>query len=706
MYISARERKLLDILLAKEDGTTVNNLANAMEVSARTVHRDLKGVEDILKEYGLELLKKSGSGIQVSGTQEAKEKLILYLYNLSHNEYTPEERQTFILSALLESNEPVKLLSLASELNVTIATISNDLNKVSERIEPYGLTLIRKRGYGIEIEGTETAKRRVMSSVILQNMNEFEFLSLIKENIQKKSSKVIHTITDRLLGLVDKTKLLIIEKHVEKIRNELPYSIADSAYIGLVVHLALALERVSQGENIKFDETYLANLKNTKEYSLAKKIVDDLEEAFVMKIPHGEIGYITMHLMGAKLRHDQDFLIEDTNLQLGMKAQELIRYVGAEIGQDLTYHQSLLQGLIAHLGPALYRIKENMGISNPLLERIQEDYKDLFFILENGVKNIFPELLVPKEEIGYLVIHFASALLKSERTPEFRALVICSTGIGTSKILSSKIEKEIPEIRHIKNISLFELDQIDIDNYDIIISTIPLKNYHGNYILVSPILSKEEIGKIKQYLWKTTNHQNQQQILKQNNAIDNHGEQSFTYLQRSQSYLSPILTILERFCLEDITGELTTEQALQVACKRLFEKKIVINHNTLVSQLLEREKLGGLGIPGTSLGLYHVRSDTVLAPSFTLYQLEKPILIKAMDDSIIPLTRVLLMISPENPSGETLEVLSQISSLIIKDEESIKLFESKTEKEIFSYLANSFANYLDNKTKELKEKAK
>lgn len=696
MYISARERKILDILLEKEEGTTVNNLAVAMEVSARTVHRDLKGVEDILKEYNLELIKKSGSGIQVTGEKEAREQLILYLYNLSHNEYTPEERQTFILSALLESNEPVKLLSIANELNVTIATISNDLNKVSERIEPYGLTLLRKRGYGIEIEGTETAKRRVMSSVIIQNINEFEFLTLIKENIQKKSSKVIHTITDRLMGLVDKKRLLIIEKQVEKIKNELPYSIADSAYIGLVVHLALALERVHQGENIKFDEQYLENLKNTKEYSMAKRIVDDLENAFKMKIPHGEVGYITMHLLGAKLRHDQDYLIEDSNIQLGIKAQNLIRYVGEEVGRDLTNHQSLFQGLMAHLGPAIYRISENMGISNPLLSRIESDYQDLFTIMEKAVKSIFPELSVPKEEIGYLVIHFASALLKAEAKHEFNALVICSTGIGTSKILATKLEKEIPEIKKIKNISLFELDHMDVEQYDVIISTIALNNYHGQYILVSPILSNEEIKKIKQFLWNSDLEQ-KEKLLKKNLTTGYSGIDAFQYLQGIQSHLAPILTVLERFEFEILHSVSSTKEALMKAGKRLFDEKIITDIDGWVEDLISREKLGGLGIPETTLGLYHARSPHVLYPSFTIFQLERPLRIKAMDDSTIELTRILLMVAPESPSGETMEILSQISSFIIKDQDSLIMFETKTKEDIFSYLAKNFADFIDTK---------
>ncbi|WP_342043536.1 HTH domain-containing protein [Bacillus sp. OTU2372] len=58
MYISARERQILEILLKTTDETTVKDLADLIGVSGRTIHRDLKNIEDILDEYNLTLQKK------------------------------------------------------------------------------------------------------------------------------------------------------------------------------------------------------------------------------------------------------------------------------------------------------------------------------------------------------------------------------------------------------------------------------------------------------------------------------------------------------------------------------------------------------------------------------------------------------------------------------------------------------------------------
>ncbi|GAA3330952.1 hypothetical protein GCM10020331_085540 [Ectobacillus funiculus] len=145
---------------------------------------------------------------------------------------------------------------------------------------------------------------------------------------------------------------------------------------------------------------------------LLKKIIRQLEKAFQVEIPVAEIGYITMHLRGAKLRHDKEYLIEDSSLQTAIHAKLLIQYVSDQLDQDLTNNGSLLQGLVVHLKPALYRIKHNMGISNPLLHKVKGDYPELFAIVKHAMTKTFHELIVPDEEIAYVVMHFWVCLIR------------------------------------------------------------------------------------------------------------------------------------------------------------------------------------------------------------------------------------------------------------------------------------------------------
>jgi mannitol operon transcriptional antiterminator len=705
MYISARERQVLEILLTEKDEITVKDLADQIGVSGRTVHRDLKNVEDILVEYNLSLQKKSGVGVQITGDKSKIRELELFLFNLFHTEYTPDERQTIILCELLETNGPVKLLGLANDLNVTIATVSADLTKLEERLQHFGLSLIRKRGYGVEIEGDEGAKRRAMSHLISEYLDESEILSLARENIQKRSTQQINTISERLLGLVEKQKLLIVEKIVDSIVQELPFAMADSAYIGLVVHLALAVERIQKGEGITINRAYLENQQETKEYKFAEKIVVELENVFKINIPQAEVAYITMHLKGAKLRHDNEYLIEDSSFQVAIKARNLIELVERQVGMDLSRNRSLFEGLVMHLKPAVYRIKEKMGISNPLLDKIKRDYTELFSIVKQAVNQVFHEIYVPDEEIGYLVMHFGAVVLGNKELENFKTLVICSSGIGTSKMLVTRLKKEFPELKQVQNVSVMEFKKMKTTDYQLIISTIPIPDYHLEYILVSPILNKEEIERIRSFINEQIivngSEENLSMALSKRNTKKN-ANKLIEEMDRIQEYAHTISLVLKGFDVSNVSDMLTTEEIINKACRELFEKETVNNIESVIEAINEREKLGGMGIPGTEMALFHTRSSHILKPIFTIYFTQDPIGVTGMDQMKMEMKYLVLLLSPESASESALEVLSYLSTLLIENDESISVFQSHDKGKIGTLLTARLDQFFNEKLNEIR----
>lgn len=701
MYISARERQILEILLTEKNEVTVKDLAVQIGVSSRTIHRDLRNVEDILEEYHLTLQKKSGVGIQVTGEKNDIQELELFLFGLSHTEYTPDERQTVIFCDLLESDGPVKLLGLANDLNVTVATISNDLNKLEEHLQKFGLFLIRRRGYGVEIVGPEDAKRRAMRNVIADNLDESEILSLTKESIQKRSSHQINTISERLLGLVEKKKLHIIEKVIDSISEDLPYSMADSAYIGLVVHLALAVERIQKGEGINIDTSYLETQQSTKEYKFAQKIVAQLEQVFQIKIPLAETGYITMHLKGAKIRHDNEYLTEASDLQVAIKTKSLIEGVGNLLDIDLQSSRSLFEGLVMHLKPALYRLKQKMGISNPMLDKVKKDYGDLFTVVKKAVEQVFHEFTVPDEEIGYLVMHFGAAILGYKEMKDLKTLVICSSGIGTSKMLVTRLQKEFPELKQIQNISVMEFKKMNPLDYQLIISTIPIPDANADYLLVSPILNQDEIEKIRTYIKGRKTITGTQSISETyGKAIRKQPVKLIEEMEIVRNYAETIQAILQGFEMKALEGSRTIETGLEEACRDLYGKERIANIEPVVHALMEREKLGGLGIPATTMALYHARSEYVLKPTFAIYLTEHPIKVPGMDQSLLDMRHLILLVSPESASENTMEVLSFLSSMLIESDESSAIFQSNEHEKIASFLTARLDQFFNEKLQE------
>ncbi|WP_394176026.1 BglG family transcription antiterminator [Guptibacillus hwajinpoensis] len=697
MFISARERRILQLLLDSSEFFTVKGIAEELEVSERTVHRDLAGVEDILAEYELKLIKKAGVGVQIDGEESKRSELITTIFDLQITEYTQQERETLILCKLLESADPIKLVGLANDLRVTVATVSNDLNKVEVWLHNMQLSLIRRRGYGVQVEGTEALKRHAMSTLLATEFNDSDFFTLIKQSIQKKSQgTLLESASERLLGLVDRDKLLKVEKIVDEVNGELPYMIADSAYIGLIVHLTLAVERIQKGEKIEIDDDHLSTLKSTKEFHFARLIATKLELSFRIIIPEAEIGYITMHLRGAKLRNTSDYFLEETNYPIVVKARELIRYVDDRMHAGLKSNESLLEGLVTHLGPATHRIRQNMSIHNPLLYKIKEDYANLFDLLDDAIKEIFPNVPIPEEEVGFLVLHFGSALEGRYEKRDVSILAVCSSGIGTSKMLASRLQQELPEINLIKSASLFDLEDEDKENYDLIVSTIPLPDYEGQYIRVDPFLTKEEALRIRGAIQTNSLTKKRKVLVEKQKETSSYStkDQAISWFTKAESYSKASSSILKGFRVVE-TSNLNVETLLEQECKRLETDGVLSQPSHIVTALLEREKRSAIGIPGTSLALFHTRASGITTPVFTIVRLIEPIKRKAMDDSFIEMDTILLQLAAEESSSEDIEVMSFISSLIIESKQSIALFSESDQETIEVYLANKIKNYVE-----------
>ncbi|AIF44591.1 transcriptional antiterminator [Virgibacillus sp. SK37] len=694
MYIASRERKLLSILLDARGEVKVKELAKLLNISDRTAHRDLNQVETTVAKFNLQLNRKQGIGIKLSGQEENIHRLQATIASLEQTDYTIEERHAIIFLILFEADEPVKLFTFANELNVTNATISHDLDQMEEHLNKYGLRVYRKRGLGVELEGTEAAKRKAISSFIADFLDPYEYITMAKETLNKQSSSPQNSISNRLLGLVNPQKLERIEEEVQQVVGKLLPNLADSAYIALVVHLALAVQRLEKGDHIKFDPKYLEELRTTNEFSTASQLIRRLEQSLHLYIPNDEIGYITMHLMGAKLRVEQNYMIEDSSMDTAYIAKELISYVSHRLHVGLSENFSLLNDLVTHLKPAVYRIKQGMNIKNPMLEEIVTDYEDLFELIKEAVTELFPEVDFPDDEIGYLVLHFASALLSGEWEVDLRALVICSSGIGTAKILASRLMQKIPEIKQVDNRSMFEVEDIKA-GYDLVVSTIPLKEDENDYILVSPMLQQDEVERIKRWVRK----QKLQKINKKKPQQEK-GEQSNAYTEKltvMQKYSGITIRLLDAFRITHLPEKASLLNVLEKACKQLADEKVITDEKKVIQKLIEREQISGLGIPDKSLALYHTRDDAIDKASFTVYALKEAVTVKGMDGSDQSITRILLMLAPKEIEQESLEVLSFLSSLLIQSDSITRLFESGKETEIREYLSEQFFNFIQQK---------
>jgi mannitol operon transcriptional antiterminator len=689
MYITTREKEIIELIIKTSGKHTALSIATYLNVSVRTIHRDLKAIEKVLESFNLHLVRNMEKGIIIEGKNEQIFRLIQFLMSIEPIDQTPQEKRLLLLIALIQEDS-YKIQTLAVDLGVSITTLTTYLDEMTEWLSKFNLQITRKRGVGIDFSGSEANKRKALASYFLHHFNEELIENLFLLDSEDRSQEIIlhYFLPDYLLA---------IERVVNATFNSLQPRLADSDYIGFLVHICITMQRTEAHYLLGKVEDYPNEQNN--EYSLIMKICAELGTTFSVKFTRDDMSYLAMILKGSKLQA-ADAVIYDSVL-LSQMIKNLIQDVSLQLHIDLTKDFSLYQGLLAHTEPSLYRIKQKMSFFNPLKEEIRRKYPVLFMAVRNAVEKQFKEINdFPEDEIAFIVLHFGSALVMREEEISIKALVVCPTGIGTSKMLASRIRKEIIGIDSIEIKSIKEIhQQSNLKSYDIIISTVNIPFINMEYILVSPLLTEENILTIRNFLRNNIETITEKRhYLKTSSSIaPSTGLASVALtkvLQDLKDVQQSIEAVLKNFRVYRMPHQRDHEQIIEEMVRVAEKDTLITTAKDVIESLKDRERKGGLGIPNTGMALFHSRNEKVQELIFQVSHLENPVLVMGMDGNTMYIKNLILLLAPEALSVKELEIVSLISTSLIENNEAIMIFSSSNEEMIRTRLETIFLDYL------------
>lgn len=680
MTLSHRHRQILELLLSRNNDITAGEIAAEINVSTRTVHRELTDLETILSASGLTLQKKSGKGIQLQGNPENMEAFKQKLHDAASVEHSSQDRKLFILCILLGEDEPVKLFTLSHSLRVTVPTITHDLDELESWIQKSDLTLVRRRGYGVGLNGSETNKRKLISRLARNYLDE--------SDLYGKTTHSHPPVVMMLLKLIGKEYFAQVEAALWDSEDAGLSALSESEYTRLLIDISISIARMQQGKVIEQS----VEIDSIRQSALLIHTLEQLSKVIPLEWPKAEIAYLA-ELLEPKVVHPNQLLPLD-ELSYMEIVRKLIRGMEERSGIRYSEDRSLRDGLLSHLESALKRLQAGATIRNPLLLQIKKDYEDLFEAIRLTVNETITELSVPDEEIGFLVMHFGASMERQKQLRRnVRAIIVCTSGIGTSKMLAVRLTKELPQIEILGHVSWFEAVHIPETEYDLIISTVDLPLDEEQYIKLSPLLTKEEAERLRLFIQNVTL---QKDGTKDQGEITQHERHSTTErLHRIRQYVNEIVRIIDLFAVYHLDQSFSSlRETLRVICEYARQSGFIQDVETIVELLLERERLSSQVIPDTGLALFHIRSELVKVPAITLFQLKEDLL---LDHPVSPGVRhVLLMLGPQELSKESLEVLSEISSFLLVPE-MIELLKTGNQNEIKPFLSQELAAFLESK---------
>lgn len=675
--LTIRQKDILKDILDNEI-IDIEDIAKRNNVSVRTIYRDIEKITEELSYLNLQLNKEKDKYI-IEGSQDNLLELKHIIAN-TYYELTPLERKKIILKELLTSKEPIKLEYFAKVFDLTPPTISYYLKDIEKWLEKNNILLISKPGVGIKIEGSEENIRKATANFIYENMD----LNSLMEYMHIDNVNGFMPKESKVFDLLDIEIVSQIEKSIIKLQQIYNYPILDKVYINLTIHIALAIKRIKKGEEIKLDPNTLKELKKRKEFEMANTLTQFLKETTGIELPEDEVGYITMHLLGLDYKSTLD-------AEYKTYANEMVNIIIKEANKkfhvDFSKDNLLIDGLTNHLMYTITRIKSNLNIRNPMLKEIKEKYSLLFNKTQEIMNVVIQKynIDIPEDEIGYIAIHLGAAIERiGDKENLYNVVVVCSSGIGSSQMLLSKLNK-FPQLNILGCCSLEELKYtLNKNHVDLVISTVPICDNLGvKKVIVTPLLLDEDIKKIEEslniknlYIPETKKSQNP--ILKRKKQIKN-----------IAIYGSNIVDILKNTHMI-IHREQNIENIIDELLKVHLENKKIdkTGKDKILEKLIDRNTLAPIILPNKKFVLYHIATNYVDEILITIGKFKNPITMKNILGKKELVHTSFLLVAPKDK--KSIETLGDLSAALIEDDKLVEELNNSTdEKQVVEALEDA-----------------
>lgn len=657
MEFTPRLMQILFLLLNTVEPIPAGKLAQQLQISKRTIFRELDHVDVQLEKYDLKLNRKSGIGFELEGSLESKYKLLQDLKSSDHfDPRNREKRQQKLLLAMLQEDELHKLFYYADLLQVSEPTISKDLDVMEEWLRKQNVMLLKRAGVGVGLAYEEEDFRKALLAYKVRYQDQ----TFLPQDIFERVKRIIEISDDMAVKILTSHSLesftLYTAISVWRILN------------GKIVTESPNIEEIPQ-ENRRF----------------IQKLVRMLEEEFQVFIGRNEEYNLYIYLQGCRLQYVKSdgarIYVGQEEINVKNMVYEMANIFDPALAYELNTDKDFVEGMIAHLQPTITRLLHNMSVKNPMLDQIRVTYPEVFEKASKAAK-VMERMIscrMPEDEIGFLALHFGGAMMRLENKKRSRHVVdvgvICSSGIGISILLSSKLKHHFEdkirvEVLNNQNNSLKELD--------FLISTFPIET-ELEYVCVNPMLEAEDLDKIDELVEKYAYQKKKAVVHKKKNAN----------VQEAMMITKEIHSIIQSFSFQRLPADIEFDMALKII-STFFDEDIK-KAEQIYRGFHKREALSTQVIEEFEIVFLHAQT-TVVEESKFMVVLPKG---EYFSNAYFKKTRaIIVMLVPKDDPRRTLAI-SSVSSRIFEEEEFLEEIKTGKEEIVFKKIGETLEDYFN-----------
>ncbi|HAM80075.1 BglG family transcription antiterminator [Ornithinibacillus bavariensis] len=688
-----RSMAVFNQLLQRDSYISVQELAEKLNVSRRTIYNDLDKINDWLKDHDLpEIQQVRAQGLYLD---ELTKKEILNSYSfseISYYEFSPDERKAWIYIHIVGQNKPYFLEDVRELFQVSRNTALDDIKRLKNDLAAYRLQVTTERKSGYQIIGNEDDIRRVLIYFLSQVIPKEGWYGLTAdlENATKGRK-------DRALEpykIFDVPLLNLLRKLLNDYEQRYMIELTDDILNSIVVWFHFFIKRIMQQAFVEVDSIEKEIIWETDEYVGADFLCNSISESLNIQIPANEIYYFAMYLLSAKVNYN-------SSPKLKGEEKKALRNVVEKMVADFQLYaaiefqnpEQMIQNLLLHLKPAYYRIKYGIDVENTLRESVMNNYPEVFHITKKVVHH-FEDVIgkrINDNEVAFITMHFGGWLRKEGVTLDKtrkKMLIVCTNGLGTSRLLESQLEGLISDVQIVGVTSLRDYEKMAL-NVHFIVSTIPLPDKGVPVFVVNPVLNNEDKEQLLKRVNSLFENSSKQQIYSVDTVMDIVGryakiEDSEALSKELRRYFySPKNTETEMMKpnLSELLPEerisfkkqiSSWEEAVRYASMPLL-KEGFINENYIEKMIQNIIKLGPYVVISDNFTLPHANpEDGVLKTGMSMLLLENPV-----DMLGKKVSAFVILASRDNE--QHLRALQQLTKLLT-DKEHKKIMMSTTDR--------------------------
>ena len=214
----------------------------------------------------------------------------------------------------------------------------------------------------------------------------------------KKNQENLKEVYNR----VDGEFVAICEEALAEISEELGEELNETIHIGLIDHLAIAMKRLKNKEQI--NNPFIVEIETlySVEFEMAKKIVNKLQDKYEIDFPEGEIGFITLHIHSAR-----NGKMLSNSIKYSYISNKIIIYIEEKFNSKIDKRSLDYARFLSHVRFTIERVLTDTVLKNDLTEIIKKSYPISYEIAE-GASKIIEETLDKKvcdDEVAYIAMH-------------------------------------------------------------------------------------------------------------------------------------------------------------------------------------------------------------------------------------------------------------------------------------------------------------